>query len=134
MIATFDVAHYTEMCERKETELREKLKYLKSDECVASKNTKSTQIFHTNRLLKTVRVIRALMNNDVVDETALTSILQLAQDAIVTPQVEVKEGDTIMELMERYRDVKRFSDKLNKALEKNHLRIDYANNGAIVRA
>lgn len=116
-------------------ELRDKLKYLKSDNCELSKNTKSTQIFQRNRELKTLNLIKALINNNVTEKEkdTLVSLVTLTGERQLNT-VDFNEGDLLMDILNKYQDVKRISDKIEKVCEKKGLKIDYSQNGLIVKA
>lgn len=116
-------------------ELRDKLKYLKSDNCELSKNTKSTQIFQRNRELKTLNLIKALINNNVTEKEkdTLVSLVTLTGERQLNT-VDFDEGDLLMDILNKYQDVKRISDKIEKVCEKKGLKIDYSKNGLIVKA
>ena len=106
---------------------------------VISKNTRSTKLYALGRDRRVLHLIRTLVeaNPDVkldeADSNTFVLITTLATERTVSASVEVKEGDLILDLLQKYADKKDISSKLNKACEKAGLKLDYAS-GKVVKA
>lgn len=104
-----------------------------------SKNTRSTKLYALGRDRRILHLIRTLMeaNPDIVldnaDMDTFVLITTLASERTVQSSVTVKEGDSILDLLQKYADKKDISSKLNKACEKAGLKLDYAS-GKVVKA
>lgn len=112
----------------KQTELREKLKSLKSESCALSEHTKSTQIYQKNRELKTLRLIESLLKGETTkqDEDFLVSLTTLTSERPQSVKIEVKKGDKILDVLQRYKDVKKLSEKLQKTCNEQKLKLNYS--------
>lgn len=126
---------YSQLLADKIDEVREKIKFYKSDACTLSDNTKSTQLYQRNKELKTLRVIEQLLNGkiDASGKETLTSLVTLVSERAAASTFEVKEGDNISDLLQANQDVKDFGSKLLKKMAKLGLTVDYANGGKIVK-
>lgn len=133
-MATKTLTSFNGLIADKTQELKNRLKELKSTDCTLSENTISTQIFKANREIKILTLIADLINGTVSDKDkeTLVSLTTLASER-KQAGVQVKEGDSILDLMKKYQNVKKLSDKLEKACEKAGLRLDY-NAGKVVKA
>lgn len=104
-----------------------------------SKNTRSTKLYALGRDRRILHLIRTLMeaNPDIVldnaDMDTFVLITTLASERTVQSSVVVNEGDSILDLLQKYADKKDISSKLNKACEKAGLKLDYAS-GKVVKA
>lgn len=110
-----------------------------------SENTKRTQKYQRTRDIRTLHIIKSLLEKmdknmdmrDVLDgpDTLpwFESLVTLASERKAKYVVEVREGDKVIELMEKYRDVKDIYKKMMKAAEDAGLRADF-NKGIFVRA
>lgn len=116
-------------------EIREKIKFFKSDDCELSKNTKSTQLFQRNRELKVMKLIKALLDDNVTekDKETLVSLTTLTSERNMM-SIDFNEGDMLMDILQKYQDAKNISSKIEKVCEKKGLKIDYSQNGLIVKA
>ena len=111
---------------------------LKSD---VSENTKRTQKFQRNKAIHDLCVLNTILHQAVGEEIGFTDEEQKWWDSMVTLTstrkakftVEVHEGDKVMELMEKYQDVKDVYHKLMKAAEEAGLKADFAK-GIFVKA
>lgn len=111
---------------------------LKSD---VSENTKRTQKFQRTKAIHEMAVLNTILHQCVGDEVGFTDEEQKWFDSMVTLTaerkakftVEVHEGDKVMELMEKYQDVKDVYHKLMKAAEEAGLKADFAK-GIFVKA
>lgn len=111
---------------------------LKSD---VSENTKRTQKFQRTKAIHDMAVLNTILHQCVGDEVGFTDEEQKWFDSMVTLTstrkakftVEVHEGDKVMELMEKYQDVKDVYHKLMRAAEEAGLKADFAK-GIFVKA
>ena len=111
---------------------------LKSD---VSENTKRTQKFQRTKAIHDMVVISTILEQAKSDEITFSPEAQKWFDSMVTLTaerkakftVEVHEGDKVMELMEKYQDVKDVYHKLMKAAEEAGLKADFAK-GIFVKA
>lgn len=116
-------------------EYRERLKELKSESCTLTKNTKSMQIYKTNREIKILNLVVALLNDDVNDK-AKETLISLTNPAGETNRMSVdfEAGDSFMDIAyNKYKDVKHISDKIAKVCEKKGLKLD-TTTGIFVKA
>lgn len=104
-----------------------------------SKNTRSTKLYALGRDRRVLHLIRTLMeaNPDIVldnaDMDTFVLITTLVSERTIQSSVVVNEGDSILDLLQKYADKKDISSKLNKACEKAGLKLDYAS-GKVVKA
>lgn len=104
-----------------------------------SKNTRSTKLYALGRDRRVLHLIRTLMeaNPDIAldnaDMDTFVLITTLASERTVQSSVVVNEGDSILDLLQKYADKKDISTKLSKACEKAGLKLDYAT-GKVVKA
>ena len=111
---------------------------LKSD---VSENTKRTQKFQRTKAIHDMAVLNTILHQCVGDEVGFTeeeqkwwnSMVTLTSERKAKFTVEVHEGDNVMELMERYKDVKDVYHKMMKAAEEAGLKADFAK-GIFVKA
>lgn len=111
---------------------------LKSD---VSENTKRTQKFQRTKAIHDMAVLNTILHQCVGDEVGFTdeeqkwfnSMVTLTSERKAKFTVEVHEGDKVMELMEKYQDVKDVYHKLMKAAEEAGLKADFAK-GIFVKA
>lgn len=110
---------------------------LKSD---VSENTKRTQKFQRTKAIHDMAVLNTILRQCVGDEVGFTAEEQKWFDSMVTLTserkakyvIEVHEGDKVMELMEKYKEVKDVYHKMMKAADEAGLKADFAN-GVFVR-
>ena len=110
---------------------------LKSD---VSENTKRTQKFQRNKAIHDLCVLNTILHQAVGEEIGFTDEEQKWWDSMVTLAserkakyvIEVHEGDKVMELMEKNKEVKDVYHKMMKAAEEAGLKADFAN-GVFVR-
>lgn len=130
-----DIAHtYDGFITDKINELRQRNKELKSADCTLTKNTISSQLYKNGRELRVLKLIKALLDDALTQENidTLVSITTLVEERKVSV-VQVKEGDSILEVLQKYSDVKNLSEKLEKTCNKEGLKLDYTA-GKIVKA
>ena len=105
-----------------------------------SDNTKRTQKFQRTKAIHDMVVIGTILEQAKSDEITFSTEAQKWFDSMVTLTstrkakytIEVHEGDKVMELMEKYQDVRDVYHKLMKAAEEAGLKADFAN-GVFVR-
>lgn len=111
---------------------------LKSD---VSENTKRTQKFQRTKAIHEMAVLNTILHQCVGDEVGFTeeeqkwwtSMVTLTSERKAKFTVEVHEGDNVMELMEKYKDVKDVYHKMMKAAEEAGLKANFAK-GIFVKA
>lgn len=126
------------LVDEKLNELKTVIAETKTSDAI-SKNTRSTKLYALGRERRVLHLIRSLLesnpnitlNKDDADTFVL--ITTLASERTVQQSVEVKAGDKILDLLQKYADKKDISSKLNKACEKAGLKLDYAK-GEVVKA
>lgn len=104
-----------------------------------SENTKRTQKFQRTKDIHAMIVLNAVLHQ-ASDEIGLgeeaqkwfTSMVTLTSERKAKYVIEVHEGDKVMELMEKYKEVKDVYHKMMKAADEAGLKADFAN-GVFVR-
>lgn len=102
-----------------------------------SKNTRSTKLYALGKERRVLHLIRSLIekNPDVKlsedDANTFVLITTLASERVYKSPVEVHEGDSILEVLQKYQDYK--TDTITKAAEKAGLKMDYTK-GVFVKA
>lgn len=104
-----------------------------------SENTKRTQKFQRTKDIHAMFILNAVLHQ-ASDEIGLseeaqkwfTSMVTLTSERKAKYTVEVHEGDKVMELMEKYKEVKDVYHKMMKAADEAGLKADFAN-GVFVR-
>ena len=100
-------------------------------------STKSTRRHALRRDLRIVyllsETVKAVSSEEMmVSEEALQGFNQLCYPAVAGSKVEVKEGDDILSLMEKYADTADLLKKLNKAADKIGCKLDFTT-GKVVK-
>ena len=127
-----------QLIDEKLNELKSTIAATKTSDTI-SKNTRSTKLYALGRDRRVLHLIRTLVEAnpdvklDTADSDTFVLITTLATERTVSASVEVKEGDSILDLLQKYADKKDISTKLNKACEKAGLKLDYAA-GKVVKA
>lgn len=111
---------------------------LKSD---VSENTKRTQKFQRNKAIHDMCVLNTILHQCVGDEVGFTteeqkwftSMVTLTSERKAKYIIEVHEGDKVMELMEKYKEVKDVYHKMMKAADEAGLKANFAK-GIFVKA
>lgn len=123
--------NYSQMVEEKIADLKSAIAAMKVNEEI-SKNTRGTQLYKLGRERRVLRLISGLITQvgdkvcfDEEDRDTLVLITTLASERAVRSSVEVKEGDSIQELLEKYQDKKDILKKLQAACEKAGLVMDF---------
>ena len=116
--------NYAQLCEEKIADLKSQIAAMKVNETL-SKNTRGTQLYKLGRERRVLHLINSLitqlgdkvkLNKDDMDTFVL--ITTLASERAVRSSIEVKEGDSILELLQKYADKKDIQKKLQTACEK----------------
>ena len=110
---------------------------LKSD---VSENTKRTQKFQRTKDIRTLCILNTVLHQCVGDEVGFTETEQKWFNSLVTLTserkakyvIEVHEGDKVMELMEKYKEVKDIYHKMMKAADEAGLKPNFTE-GVFVR-
>lgn len=110
---------------------------LKSD---VSENTKRTQKFQRTKDIRTMIILNAVLHQ-ADDEIGLseevqkwfTSMVTLTSERKAKYIVEVHKGDSVLELLKKYEEVKDIYGKIMKAVEEQGLTVDYSVPGGILR-
>lgn len=102
-----------------------------------SKNTRSTKLYALGKERRVLHLIRSLIekNPDIKlsedDANTFVLITTLASERVYKSPVEIHEGDSILEVLQKYQDYK--TDTITKAAEKAGLKMDYTK-GVFVKA
>jgi hypothetical protein len=130
--------NYTTLVEEKIADLKSQIATMKTNEAV-SKNTRGTQLYKLGRERRVLHLINALLTQieDVKlekdDLDTFVLVTTLSEERANRTSIEVKEGDNILELMQKYEDKKDLQKKLVAACEKAGLKLDYST-GKVVKA
>lgn len=115
--------NYTTLVEEKIADLKSQIAAMKVNETL-SKNTRGTQLYKLGRERRVLHLINALLTQieDVKlekdDMDTFVLITTLASERTERTSIEVKEGDSILELLQKYADKKDIQKKLQTACEK----------------
>lgn len=127
---------YKSLVADKISDLKKQINVLKTNDTL-SKNTRGTQLYKLGRERRVLHLIDSLINKDTKlegdDLDTFVLITTLASERVVHNAVEVKEGDSILELMQKYQERKDLQKKLTVAAEKSGLKLDYTT-GKVVKA
>lgn len=123
--------NYSQLCEEKIADLKSQIAAMKTNESI-SKNTRGTQLYKLGRDRRVLHLINSLITQlgdkvwfDEEDRDTLVLITTLTSERAVRSSVEVHEGDSIQELLEKYHDKKDILKKLQNACEKAGLRMNF---------
>ena len=111
---------------------------LKSD---VSENTKRTQKFQRTKAIHDMAVLNTILHQCVGDEVGFTteeqkwftSMVTLTSERKAKYTVEVHKGDSILELLEKYKEVKDIYNKIMSAVKEQGLTVDYSVPGGVLR-
>lgn len=131
--------NYTSLVEEKITDLKSQIAAMKVNETL-SKNTRGTQLYKLGRERRVLHLINSLISQlggnvslNEADMDTFVLITTLTGERADRSSVEVKEGDSILELMQKYAEKKDLAAKLNKAAEKKGLKLDFTT-GTVIKA
>lgn len=134
--------NFTQLVDEKINELKSQIAAMKVNETL-SKNTRGTQLYKLGRDRRVLHLIRSLLtlagdddglvklSEDDMDTFVL--ITTLAGERVERSSIEVNEGDSILELLQKYEEKKDLQKKLATACEKKGLKLDYVS-GTVVKA
>lgn len=123
--------NYTQICEEKIADLKSQIASVKTNEAI-SKNTRGTQLYKLGRERRVLHLINSLitqlgdkviLNKNDMDTFVL--ITTLASERVARSSIEVKEGDSILQLLQKYADKKDIQKKLQTACEKAGLIMNF---------
>lgn len=134
--------NFTQLVDEKIDELKSQIAAMKVNEAL-SKNTRGTQLYKLGRDRRVLHLIRSLLtlagdDDGLVelsenDMNTFVLITTLAGERTERSSIEVNEGDSILELLQKYEEKKDLQRKLATACEKKGLKLDYAS-GTVVKA
>lgn len=131
--------NFTSLIADKIDELKAQISVTKTDDSL-TKNTRGTKLYKLGRERRVLHLINSLVAQlgDKVklspeDMDTFVLITTLEGERANRSSVEVKENDSILELMQKYEDKKDLQAKLTKAAEKAGLKLDYKS-GLVVKA
>ena len=123
--------NYSQLCEEKIVDLKSQIAAMKVNETL-SKNTRGTQLYKLGRERRVLHLINSLItqlgDNVKLSEADLDTfvlITTLSGERAARSSVEVHEGDSIQELLEKYQDKKDILKKLQNACEKANLVMNF---------
>ena len=123
--------NYSQLCEEKIADLKSQIAAMKTNESI-SKNTRGTQLYKLGRDRRVLHLINSLITQlgDNVklsedDMDTLVLITTLTSERAARSSIEVHEGDSIQELLEKYQNKKDILKKLQDACEKAGLRMNF---------
>ena len=113
--------NYSQLCEEKIADLKSQIAAMKTNGSI-SKNTRGTQLYKLGRERRVLHLINSLITQlddkvkfDEADMDTFVLITTLASERTERSSVEVHEGDSIQELLEKYQDKKDILKKLQNA-------------------
>lgn len=131
--------NYASLIDDKIRELKALIATTKTDDSL-TKNTRGTKLYKLGRERRVLHLINSLVAQlgDKVklapeDTDTFVLITTLEGERANRSSVEVKENDSILELMQKYEDKKDLQAKLTKIAEKAGLKLDYKS-GLVVKA
>ena len=134
--------NFTQLVDEKIDELKSQIAAMKVNETL-SKNTRGTQLYKLGRDRRVLHLIRSLLtlagdDDGLVelsenDMNTFVLITTLAGERTERSSIEVNEGDSILELLQKYEEKKDLQKKLVAACEKKGLKLDYTS-GTVVKA
>ena len=134
--------NFTQLVDEKINELKSQIAAMKVNETL-SKNTRGTQLYKLGRDRRVLHLIRSLLtlagdDDGLVelsenDMDTFVLITTLAGERTERSSIEVNEGDSILELLQKYEEKKDLQKKLATACEKKGRKLDYVS-GTVVKA
>lgn len=105
-----------------------------------SENTKRTQKFQRTKDIRAMIILNAVLHQ-ASDEIGLseevqkwfTNMVTLTSERKAKYTVEVHKGDSILELLEKYKEVKDIYNKIMSAVKEQGLTVDYSVPGGVLR-
>ena len=127
---------YVQMVDEKLGDLKMEIAKTKTAEDV-TKNTRGTKLYKLGRDRRILSLIKTLLESspdiklEGAERDTLVLITTLSTEHVRTT-IEVNEGDSILEHLQKYEDKKNIQQKLQEACEKKGLVMNYQT-GTIVR-
>ena len=116
--------NFTQLVDEKIADLKSQIAAMKVNETL-SKNTRGTQLYKLGRERRVLHLINSLITQlgdkvkfDKDDMDTFVLITTLAGERTTRTSIEVKEGDSILELLQKYADKKDIQKKIQTACEK----------------
>ena len=114
-------------------ELKERERFLKSAECNATDNTKSSQLNKVRREQKTLRLIEELIHllpesTKLANDEHLHNMLTLVAERQSAIHFECKAGDKIVDLLKKYSTMNKLMQRMQTYCDKHELGIDWEKN------
>ena len=116
--------NFTQLVDEKIADLKSQIAAMKVNETL-SKNTRGTQLYKLGRERRVLHLINSLITQlgdkvkfDKDDMDTFVLITTLAGERTARSSIEVKEGDSILELLQKYADKKDIQKKIQTACEK----------------
>ena len=107
--------NYSRLCEEKIADLKSQIESI-------SKNTRGTQLYKLGRERRVLHLINSLIaqlgDNVKFSKDDMDTFVLITTLASERSSIEVKEGDSILELLQKYADKKDIQKKLQTACEK----------------
>lgn len=105
-----------------------------------SENTKRTQKFQRTKDIRAMIILNTVLHQ-ASDEIGLseevqkwfTSMVTLTSERKAKYTVEVHKGDSVLELLEKYKEVKDIYNKIMSAVKEQGLTVDYSVPGGVLR-
>ena len=123
--------NYSQICEEKIADLKSQIAAMKVNETL-SKNTRGTQLYKLGRERRVLHLINSLITQvgdkvkfDKDDMDTFVLITTLVGERAVRSSIEVKEGDSILALLQKYDGVKDIQKKLQNACNKANLIMNF---------
>ena len=123
--------NFTQLVDEKIADLKSQIAAMKVNETL-SKNTRGTQLYKLGRERRVLHLINSLITQlgdkvkfDKDDMDTFVLITTLAGERTARSSIEVKEGDSILELLQKYADKKDIQKKLQTACEKAGLIMNF---------
>ena len=131
-MATRNFAEMAQLVDTKVSEMESLLKELLDSD--VSENTKRTQKFQKQTAIRTMLVLKAVLEADPDSKVDLKGDLDKWFESMVTLTstrkakytIEVHEGDKIGELMDAHKDMRDIYKKMMKAADEAGLKADFA--------
>lgn len=123
---------YNKLFATKKQELKEREMHLKSAECTATENTKSSQLNKVRRERKTLSLIEELVGLLPEDKKLspashdhLVNILTLVAERQSAIHFECKEGDKVIDLLKKYSTMNKLMQRMQTYCDKHNLGVDW---------
>lgn len=123
---------YSKLFNTKKQELKEREMHLKSAECTATENTKSSQLNKVRRERKTLALIEELVSMLPEDKKLspnshdhLINILTLVSERQSAIHFECKPGDKVIDLLQKYSTMNKLMQRMTTYCDKHQLTVSW---------